>query len=148
MKSCAHYTALAGIFLLVVSGCKDAPPPGFELAVAELERLNLCIDFENQRSLVGPSIAYPSKYNDAEPSYLEIWISKVRRTDKNGQPDYIRPEMANKMVDYPFTYRTYKPEFRAAFLVVAKAGQNFNAEALHQAIQSGKPLAGCKQSPE
>ena len=70
MKSCAHYTALAGIFLLVVSGCKDAPPPGFELAVAELERLNLCIDFENQRSLVGPSIAYPSKYNDAEPSYL------------------------------------------------------------------------------
>ena len=54
---------------------------------------------------------------------------KGPRTDKNGQPDYIRPEMANKMVDYPFTYRTYKPEFKAAFLVVAKAGQNFNAEA-------------------
>lgn len=147
MKTRGHYTALVGISLFILLGCKDVPPPGFELAVAELERLNLCIDFENQRSLVGPSIAYPSKYNDAEPTYLEVWISKVLRTDKNGQPDYIRPEMANKMGDYPFTYRTYKPEFKAAFLVVAKAGQNFNAEVLHQAIQSGKPLAGCKPSP-
>ena len=51
------------------------------------------------------------------------------------------------MVDYPFTYRTYKPEFRAAFLVVAKAGQNFNAEALHQAIQSESRLLAVSSHP-
>ena len=144
MKRRLHTVSNACILLFLLLGCKDAPPPGFELAVAELERLKLCIDFDNQRSLVGPSMAYPSQYEGADAGDLEVWVSKVLRVTESGQPDYIRPEMANKMGDFPFAFRTYKPEFKAAFLVVAKIGQNFKAEALHQAIQSGQPLAGCK----
>ena len=45
---------------------------------------------------------------------------------------------------YPFTFRTFKEEFKAAFLVVAKIGQNENAEMLHNAIEKGIPLGACR----
>ena len=48
--------------------------------------------------------------------------------------------------DYPFTYRTYKPSL-GGILVVAKAGQTSTPK-LAPSDPIGKPLAGCKQSPE
>jgi len=135
--------ALVALCLSCVS-CTEAPPAGFELAYKEMKRLNLCIDFENKRELVGPSYAFPSRFGDAELGGLEVWVSRVGRLDEQGRPDYIRPEMANKMGSYPFTFRTFKQDLKAAFLVVAKIGQNENAELLDRAIKSGNPLEPCQ----
>lgn len=132
------------LFLSCVVGCSKRIPEGFGLAYEELERLQLCLNFDADRSLVGPSMAIPSRMDDVDQGDVEVWVSKVLRETDQGKPEYIRPEMANKMNAYPFTFRTYKPKLKAAFLVVAKPGANFTAERLHRAIQSGKPLSGCK----
>ena len=134
---------LVALYALVL-GCTEAPPAGFELAYKEMKRLNLCIDFENKRELVGPSYAFPSRFGGAGAGELEVWVSRVGRVDEAGRPDYIRPELANKVGRFPFTFRTFKEEFKAAFLVVAKIGQNENAELLDRAIKSGTPLKPCQ----
>ena len=137
-------TSILLVFLALSSAnCSDTPPAGFELAYKEMKRLNLCIDFKNKRELVGPSYAFPSRFGGAEAGDLEVWVSRVGRVDKAGRPDYIRPEMANKMGAFPFTFRTFKEEFKATFLVVAKIGQNENAERLDEAIKAGVPLEAC-----
>lgn len=138
-------TSILLVFVALSSAsCSDTPPAGFELAYKEMQRLNLCIDLKTKRELVGPSFAFPSTFGGADPGDLEVWVSRVGRVDEAGRPDYIRPEMANKMGAYPFTFRTFKEEFKAAFLVVAKIGQNENAEMLHNAIEKGIPLGTCR----
>jgi hypothetical protein len=138
-------TSILLVFVALSSAsCSDTPPAGFELAYKEMQRLNLCIDLKTKRELVGPSFAFPSTFGGADPGDLEVWVSRVGRVDEAGRPDYIRPEMANKMGAYPFTFRTFKEEFKAAFLVVAKIGQNENAEMLHNAIEKGIPLGVCR----
>lgn len=128
----------------LLMGCTDPVPAGFELAYKEMKRLNLCIDFEHKRQLVGPSFAFPTRYGGAESGDLEIWVSRVGRLHDDGRPDYVRPELANKIGAYPFTFRTFKEEFKVAFLVVAKIGQNENAERLDRAIKTGVPLEACR----
>ena len=123
-------TSILLVFVALSSAsCSDMPPAGFELAYKEMQRLNLCIDLKTKRELVGPSFAFPSTFGGADPGDLEVWVSRVGRVDEAGRPDYIRPEMANKM---------------GAYLVVAKIGQNENAEMLHNAIEKGIPLGTCR----
>ena len=145
MKAPRLYLAMFANLLVLSSlmGCAKRVPEGFGLAFKELERLQLCLDFDKTRSLVGPSMAVPTLMDGVDDGDVEVWVSKVLRESEEGRPEYIRPEMANKMGAYPFAFRSYKPKFRAAFLVVGKAGANFTAERLHLAIQSGKPLKGC-----